>query len=169
MDNLLIENKHPLVSVGIPTYNRPKGLKGYLNKSNQTYKNIEIIVSDNCSENEKVKEVALTFAETDKRIKYINQRNNIGIFENFRFVLKESTGDYFMWASDDDEFLPTFIEKCLDKLIQDDNIVLCTPICKVVQDGNEIMKYKPDFNTVGLDKISRIKKIAFYIKKSHGA
>ena len=91
------------------------------------------------------------------------------MFENFRFVLKESTGEYFMWASDDDEFSPTFVEKCLDKLIQDDNIVLCTPICKVIQDGNEIMKYKPDFHTVGLDKMSRIKKIAFYIKKSHGA
>ena len=54
MDNLLIENKHPLVSVGIPTYNRPKGLKRLLKQiQNQTYKNIEIIVSDNCSENEK--------------------------------------------------------------------------------------------------------------------
>ena len=54
-------------------------------------------------------------------------------------------------------------------LIKNKKIVLCTPICKVFQDGKEVMKYKPDFHTVGLSKMERIKKIAFYIKKSHGA
>jgi len=38
----------PLVTVGVPTYNRPKGLKRALNSLvNQTYQNLEIIVSDN--------------------------------------------------------------------------------------------------------------------------
>ena len=150
--------------------NRPIGLSRLIEQiQNQTYKNIEIIISDNYSENLEVKNVVLSYAEFDKRIKYIRQSSNIGMFENFRFVLRESIGEFFMWASDDDKFLPTFIEKCLDKLISDKDIVLCSPICKVIQEGKEIMKYKPDFHTVCLNKMERIKKIAFYIKKSHGA
>ena len=163
-------NSAPLVSIGIPTYNRPLGLSRLIEQiQNQTYTNIEILISDNCSDNLEVKNVALSFAELDNRIKYIRQNSNIGMFENFRFVLSESRGDFFMWASDDDEFYPSFIEKCLKILIKDKDIVLCSPICKVFHDGKEIMKYKPDFHTVGLNKMERIKKIAFYIKKSHGA
>ncbi|MBD1212120.1 MAG: glycosyltransferase, partial [Dolichospermum circinale Clear-D4] len=40
----------PLVSVIIPTYNRPEYLKQAINSAvQQTYENIEIIVCDNCS------------------------------------------------------------------------------------------------------------------------
>ena len=42
--------RQPLVSVGIPTYNRPEGLRRTLECiTKQTYKNLEIIVSNNCS------------------------------------------------------------------------------------------------------------------------
>jgi glycosyltransferase involved in cell wall biosynthesis len=160
----------PLVSIGIPAYNRPIGLSRLIKQiQSQTYSNLEIIISDNCSDNTEVQESALSFAKLDSRIKYIRQPTNIGMFENFRFVLRKANGDFFMWISDDDEILPHFIERCIEILIKNKKIVLCTPICKVFQDGKEVMKYKPDFHTVGLSKMERIKKIAFYIKKSHGA
>ncbi|MBD0261856.1 MAG: glycosyltransferase family 2 protein, partial [Tolypothrix sp. Co-bin9] len=45
-----IDSKKSLVSVIIPTYNRPKYLKQAIESAiKQTYKNIEIIVSDDCS------------------------------------------------------------------------------------------------------------------------
>ena len=52
--NLTVETitvkQQPLVSVVIPTYNRPSYLKAALKSAvEQTYQNIEIIVSDNCS------------------------------------------------------------------------------------------------------------------------
>jgi glycosyltransferase involved in cell wall biosynthesis len=165
-----MNKKNPLVSVGIPAYNRPKGLSRLIKQiQNQSYKNIEIIISDNCSENEEVEKVALSLAESDNRIKYIRQTSNIGMFENFRYVLRETKGEFFMWASDDDEFYPDFIKKCLNVLIKDKGIVLCSPICKVFHNESEVIKYKPDYHTVGLNKMQRMKKIAFYIKKGHGA
>jgi hypothetical protein len=39
---------------------------------------------------------------------------------NFQFVLDNATGDYFMWASHDDYWYPTFIEKNLNKLISNE-------------------------------------------------
>jgi len=100
----------PLVSIGIPTYNRPLGLQRTLKCiTNQTYKNIEIIVSDNCSPIPKVKKVMGEFLDKDNRITYYRQENNIGRIDNFRFVLKKANGEYFMWAADDDEWDKDFI------------------------------------------------------------
>lgn len=110
------EKSQKLVSVGIPTYNRPEGLKRVLECiTNQSYKNLEIIVSDNCSSYSEVVKVLLEFSAKDKRIKYFIQKENKGVSFNFDFVLKKATGEYFMWASDDDEWENNFIDKCLNE------------------------------------------------------
>lgn len=104
--------KLPIVSVGIPTYNRPEGLRRTLNCiTSQTYANIEIIVSDNCSDNENVSKVIDEFRTRDNRIIGIKQTRNIGAFNNFKFVLQKSSGTYFMWAADDDFWERNFIEE----------------------------------------------------------
>ncbi|OBQ33110.1 MAG: glycosyl transferase, partial [Anabaena sp. CRKS33] len=47
---LNIKSSEPLVSVIIPTYNRPEYLKQAISSAvQQIYQNIEIIVCDNCS------------------------------------------------------------------------------------------------------------------------
>lgn len=108
----------PLVSVGIPTYNRPEGIRRTLECiTQQTYENLEIIVSDNCSPNEEVKKVVEEFMLKDKRIQYFRQVENIGAGNNFKFVLKQAIGEYFMWAADDDEWDIIFVEECLNNII----------------------------------------------------
>ncbi|MBA7586653.1 hypothetical protein ES708_28657 [subsurface metagenome] len=81
----------PLVSVGIPTYNRPEGINNTLSIfTKQTYKNLEIIVSDNCSENNDVKRIVRSYEEKDKRVNYYRQDANIGAANNFKYVLEKS-------------------------------------------------------------------------------
>lgn len=102
----------PLVSVGVPTFNRPEKLKKALEALiNQSYRNIEIIISDNCSDNTLVTEVIEDYKARDKRITSYSQRQNIGILNNFKFVLEKASGSYFMWAADDDERVETNIEE----------------------------------------------------------
>jgi glycosyltransferase involved in cell wall biosynthesis len=103
----------PLVSVGIPTFNRPEGLRRTLRCiCGQTYSNLEIIVSDNASPGRETEMVVEEFSRIDPRIKYFRQAANIGPMENFRFVLANASGEYFMWAADDDEWDARFIEVC---------------------------------------------------------
>lgn len=119
MDNL------PLVTVGIPTYNRLDGLKKTLNcMANQTYKNLEILVSDNCSPNPEIKEYLEAFAKQDTRLKFVIQQENITIVPNFVYLLKNATGEFFIWAADDDNWELNFIEVCVNGLLQNKDVVL---------------------------------------------
>jgi len=115
----------PLVSVGIPTYNRPQGLRRTLEcVTNQSYTNLEIIVSDNCSPGKETQDVVKEFANKDPRVKYYRQDKNEGGTFNFKFVLEKATGEYFAWIADDDEWDMFFIEKCLLN-IQNYSSVMC--------------------------------------------
>ncbi len=104
----------PLVSVGLPTYNRPEGLRRALECIiKQSYGNLEIIVSDNASPGDETGRVVGEYMARDGRISYVRQDRNIGVIPNFQYVLANSAGEYFMWAADDDEWDPSFIEFCL--------------------------------------------------------
>jgi glycosyltransferase involved in cell wall biosynthesis len=106
---------NPLVSIGLPSYNRPDGLKRSLDQvRKQTYQNLEIIVSDNCSDDEiSINAVVQPLMAIDKRIKYFRHDKNGGAEFNFRFLLEQATGEYFMWFADDDERHETCIDTCL--------------------------------------------------------
>jgi len=133
-----LTQKFPLVSVGIPTYNRPAYLQramGFITQ--QTYPNLEIIVSDNASPEDETKRVVEEHMAKDSRIKYVRQSTAIAPFENFRFVLEASTGEYFMWMADDDSRAPTFIEALMRALQSDEMAVLAfCDIAVVGEDGD---------------------------------
>ncbi|CUS34229.1 glycosyltransferase family 2 protein [Candidatus Nitrospira nitrificans] len=102
----------PLVSIGIPTYNRASSyLKAALRSAvSQTYKNIEIIVSDNCS-SDHTESVVKEF--DDSRIRYFRQKHNIGATKNCNFCLDQAQGKYFLMLFDDDVIDDDFISTCL--------------------------------------------------------
>lgn len=124
----------PLVSVGVPTYNRPVGLKKCLEHLlQQTYPNLEIIISDNCSDNSEVQKIILGCASKDKRVKHFRQPENIGLENNFNFLYARSVAPYFMWMSDDDYFDPNYIEECVKFLEHNKDHILCSGIAKYVE------------------------------------
>jgi len=110
-------DQHPLVSVGMPTYNRPELLQRSLDSIRaQTYRHLEIIVSDNASPDPRVGQLISSAFSEDQRIRHFRQQKNIGPAGNFAFVLNQARGTFFMWAADDDEWNPAFVEKLLETL-----------------------------------------------------
>ncbi len=106
-------NRGPQVSIGIPTYNRSGSLMRALNSVvNQTYQNLEIIISDNAS-SDATQKICQEFCNADKRIKYIRQPYNRGATANFAEVLSHATGHYFMWLGDDDWIDKAYVCECL--------------------------------------------------------
>lgn len=130
----------PLVSVGIPTYNRPDGLRRALESiTGQTYKNLEIIVSDNCSPDRDTESVVSEFCAHDHRIKFFRHPQNNGSFFNFRFVQEKANGEYFFWLADDDYVSPNFVSTLLKELELDKSIsVAMCATHRFDQNGNTI-------------------------------
>jgi len=110
----------PLVSVGIPTYNRPELLARKLDQvCNQTYSNLEIIVSDNASPGDGVRSLLEERANRDSRLKIFFQPCNRGPAENFLFVQEQAHGEFFAWAADDDGWETNFVELLMKPLMND--------------------------------------------------
>jgi len=100
----------PLVTIGVPTYNRANSLPRALDSLlSQTYNNLELIISDNAS-TDNTGEVVMRYARKDPRVRYIRKKENIGAMPNFLSLLPEAGGVYFMWASDDDLWDSKFVE-----------------------------------------------------------
>ena len=125
----------PLVSVGIPVYNGQKTIDKILKSIiNQSYKNLEIVISDNNS-SDKTYEICKKYEKKDPRINLQKQINNIGVANNFNFVFKKSSGKYFMWAAVDDYFDKDFILLNLNNLEKNSNAVLSQTKTKLFIDG----------------------------------
>ena len=129
----------PLVSVCIPTWNNPDGLKKTLfTICSQTYQNLEIIVSDNCSPNPEVQEVIQWFCNLDPRIQAYRQKEWVVVDLNFRFVQEKATGKYMMFAQDDDSWSSAYIEKLVEGLEANPEIpVAACPSQYMTKDGRK--------------------------------
>mgnify|MGYP000352507694 CR=1 FL=1 len=99
----------PLVSIGMPVYNGVDVLGCAIESVlSQSFRNFELIISDNAS-TDGTEALCRGFAANDSRIRYIRQSANLGAIGNFRFVLDEACGRYFMWAAADDLRSPDFL------------------------------------------------------------
>jgi glycosyltransferase involved in cell wall biosynthesis len=107
-------HKFPLVSVGIPTFNRVALLDEAIKCTvNQTYKNLEIIISDNATPGDEVEVLVKSYMDNDKRIIFKKHTLNHGGEKNFQYLINKAKGKYFLFAGDDDIRSLDFIEKNL--------------------------------------------------------
>ena len=117
--------KTSLVTVGIPSYNRPSTLERTIKSIiNQTYQNLEIIISDNCSTDKKVDDIIHFYCEQDARITYIKQEKNLGATKNFSYLLDIASGEYYMWMADDDYISDDYIEKVMNEFSRHEDYTL---------------------------------------------
>lgn len=126
----------PLVSIMIPTYNRPRYFRETLESARaQTYPNIEIIVCDN-STDERTAELMQAY-EDDVRIRYVRNRAARTKAENFMPFERLAQGEYLQWCMDDDILLPDKITRMMDAFLRETGITLVTSLRGVIDgDGN---------------------------------
>ncbi len=116
------DNAPPLVSVVIPTYNRPEYLRLALASAvAQTYRQLEIVVQDNGSERDP-RAVVAAFA--DPRIAYHHLPATVSQTENLVTACARARGRYLAILGDDDLWHAEFVERLLQPLEQDTSLVL---------------------------------------------
>ena len=129
----------PLVSIGVPVYNGELYLGKALDSLLlQDHKNIEIIISDNCS-TDRTKDICMQYQAVDNRISIITQKVNIGLMNNFKAVLESARGDYFMWAAVDDYWYPEFVSLLVNDLVEHEKagVAMCA-VDRTRSDGSKL-------------------------------
>ena len=111
-----MSEKAPLVSIGIPTYNRERLIGRAIESAlHQDYPNIEIVISDNAS-TDATPEICRRYAQEQPNVRYVQQSRNLGATRNFDAVLQQSSGQFFMWLGDDDWLDPNYVRLALARL-----------------------------------------------------
>lgn len=125
------------VSIGMPVYNGER----YVSEAircilDQTFKDFELIISDNASTDETVA-ICEEFARKDERIRIYRQDKNYGAAWNHNFTFKKARGEYFRWFATDDKCDPALLEKCVSILdTKPNNVLCCTKVAIIDADGN---------------------------------
>jgi glycosyltransferase involved in cell wall biosynthesis len=145
----------PLVTIAIPTYNRADGyLKEAIQSAlDQTYLNLEIIVSDNCSADD-TESIVNSFS--DRRLQYFRHKKNIGAKKNFNYCLKKASGAYFLLLHDDDLIDHDFVEACIKKTDSTTDIGIIRTGTRVIDAEGNVTKEHPN-RAAGLSTVEFIR------------
>lgn len=115
----------PLVTVIIPNYNHalylPQRIESVLN---QTVRNIEIIILDDCSPDNS-RAIIKQYANQDSRIRVLfNEQNSGSTFKQWNKGFTLARGQYIWIAESDDYAEPSFLAQLLLPLQADEQVVL---------------------------------------------
>lgn len=129
----------PLVSVLIPAFNVSRYIEEAVESIRvQTYKNIEIIIIDDCS-SDNTFNICEKLSKQDSRIKISKNDVNSGIAITLNKALDLSVGEYIVRMDADDISIPNRIEKLFNTLIDNDKLDLVgSDVITIDEDGNNI-------------------------------
>lgn len=137
----------PPVAIGLPVYNGERYLEDTLNSVlAQTYSNFELFIADNAS-TDGTEAICRDFAQRDSRIHYLRNSTNLGASKNYSICFEPARSKYFRWQNADDPIEPCLIERCLEVLEQNPDVVLAYGKTRIIDEsGAPIENYDDCLN-----------------------
>ncbi|MCV3375240.1 glycosyltransferase family 2 protein [Campylobacter sp. IFREMER_LSEM_CL2151] len=131
------------ISIILPTYNVEKYIARALETCiNQTFKDIEIIVVDDCGDDKSI-DIAKEYASKDDRIKIIYNEENLGTFASRNIGVLNSSSPYIMFLDPDDYLELNACELGFEKIKNVDVVVFNY---KIEQENNTFINTNIKFN-----------------------
>lgn len=163
------EREEPVVSIGLPVYNGERFLARAIESIlGQTYRNIELIISDNAS-TDGTSAICKHYLAADDRVRYVVNERNIGAAPNFNKAFELATGEFFKWTSYDDWLEPTYVEKCIAVLLAEPDVLACWPRQKIFdEDGRLIETYAHPVGIMSPDAHERLFHCIWNLKEIGG-
>jgi glycosyltransferase involved in cell wall biosynthesis len=128
----------PMVSIGVPTYQRAKTLGRAVESAlEQSYSNIEVIICDDGS-NDATETLGRDLSKRDTRVRYLRSPTNLGLAANHNRLFAEMRGRYVMMLCDDDWLEPMYVERCLRELRAHPDHALVCGTARYMQDGKQV-------------------------------
>lgn len=138
-----MESSNPLISVVLPVYNGEKSVaKAIESVLDQTYKNIEVIIVNDGSE-DSTQEIILKCFPNQTNLKIIKNDKNLGFVKSQRIGIANANGKYIARIDDDDLWISKEkLEKQIGFLERNKDYVLVgSCFIKIDQSGNKIAEY----------------------------
>ena len=134
--NNIIEN--PLISVLLSVYNDDKNIKKAIDSIlSQSYKNIELLIIDDCS-TDKTYEIINEIKDT--RVKIFRNKDNKGLTKSLNILIKESKGQILARQDSDDVSLPNRLEIQYSEL-QKSQLDACTTRAHIKNSKRSIPRF----------------------------
>jgi len=146
----------PLVSIGMPVYNEERFIGTAIRSLlQQTYQNLELIVSDNAS-TDRTGEIGESYARNDSRLRYVRNSRNLGATENFTNAERLANGKYFMWAGGHDLWDANLVEQSVQALEAHPDAVVATASCRWIDGaGTSLARESGWTDTRGMSAVER--------------
>lgn len=136
-----------MISIAMTTYNGEKYLREQLDSIlNQTYKDFELIICDDCSKDSTVQIIK---SYIDPRIKLFINEKNLGFKKNFEKAIKLCTGEYIALSDQDDIWKNNKLELCINNIGEHD--LICT--------NSEIINSENILQNYTMKEVLKIKKV----------
>jgi glycosyltransferase involved in cell wall biosynthesis len=130
----------PRVSIALPVFNGERYLAQAIQSIlDQTYRDFELIVSDNAS-TDRTEEICRSFEAQDTRVRYVRQPRNIGASPNFNICFALASGEYFKWAAHDDYLEPEYLAACVEALDAHPDAVLCQSLVRLIDHQDRLIE-----------------------------
>ena len=135
----------PKITVCITSYNHEDYVRQAIDSVlNQTYKNIEIFVYEDCS-TDRTFEILKSYSD---KINLIQHRQNLGskaVHETINKAIANATGEYFYRLDSDDFIESDYFELMINECHQDKSLDwVCSALRIVNKDGNELLQWQYD-------------------------
>ena len=145
------------VTIGIPTRNSAARIQECLNSIlNQSHQEFKLLVSDNGSTDDTF-EICDAYAKKDARLCVYRQEKNLGMDQNFKFLLDKAETDLFCWRADDDITSDTWLALLLAEHAKYDDIVVAFSDINYSFDGvNADLNHEINFPK---DPVARLRKM----------
>ena len=124
------------VSIIIPNYNRKRDLERLLPSiSNQTFLDYEVIIIDDFSPDRSVVEYISDFIRDSKKMRLVENTENIGFVKTCNKGIKLSRGEYICILTNDTDVTKNFVERNVEIMDADNTIGVLSCII-VDKEGN---------------------------------
>lgn len=135
----------PLISICIPSYNRPEKLNELLASIDSfDNKNIEIVVCEDYSPKRKeIRNVVEKYKNSSKfRVVYVENEKNLGYDKNLRELIKNSCGEWIVFMGDDDQFVLGALDKLIDFLKKHEDLGYVLRSHRKIEDNGKIENFR---------------------------
>ena len=142
----------PLVSVIMPAYNAERYIKESIaSVLNQTYQNLELIIVNDCSNDDTLK-VIQKFSFDDDRVVILNNDVNLGCANSRNRGFAEAKGNYIAFCDSDDVWMENKIEKQLNHIKEHDIDMVFTAY-EMIDGSGMLIKYRNIQDKVTIDDL----------------